>query len=360
VTYRPKPVTQRDGSKLQNSNCLMATAATGLDYHTLGKKTSTGSKMRQLSGDTSGGTNSDEIARAWKRGYDETASIRDGQPWSAVRDALDNGRLVMLQVWASTVGSPLCCTTNVGHGISVNPETRVTSGVRQWLVADPWCKPPKWVWVDEARLRKGAEVWADKMGAAGVMFHVPVPTPEEPPTEAWHALVYAMYEYLGDPTHPVEDDPFDGATGPTNGVLFALTKIQKDQPTPPPEEITDVSVNTSANAPVTGDREAKLLKGTDLFDDAGLTQKLGDLSSERWVPIIGSANGQPGRAVIVNTGYPYSDKEARPTLLYVKEADLKDFRAVTPPTPPDEEVIAKRDAEWRAWLDSKSADAPDK
>lgn len=345
MTYRAKPVTQRDGSKLQNSNCLMAAAAVGLDYHTLGGKTSTGSKMRQHSGDVSGGTNTDEIERAWKRGYDEDPISRDGQPWVKVLSDLGEGRLVMLQVWAATVGPQLCLsgTGNYGHGISVAPEPRVYNGVAQWLVADPWCKPPKWKWVDERKLKAGADRWASKMSAGA--GNRPL---RDIPHEELQALIKAFMEEW-DPEHPAPKD--DGVGGPANGVLFASTR---------PHKGGDVSVNTSANAPVTGDRETKLLKGTDLFDDAGLTQKLGDLSSERWVPIIGSANGSPGRAVIVNTSYPYSDKEARPTLLYVKEGDLKDFRAVTPPTPPDSEVIAKRDAEWRAWLDSKSADAPDR
>src|SRR5262245_54253961 len=102
--YRATPITQRDGSPLANSNCLMAAAATGLDFHTLGGKTSTGARMRDYSGDTEGGTNSDEVVRAWDRGYDEHATMRDGHPWSDVVADLEAGRLVMLQVWHATTG----------------------------------------------------------------------------------------------------------------------------------------------------------------------------------------------------------------------------------------------------------------
>src|SRR5262245_15262227 len=99
MTYRPAPVTQRDGSPLASSNCLMAAAAVGLDGETHGAKTSTGALMRQYSGDSSGGTNSDEVVRSWNTGYDEDPIARDGQPWTKVLSDLDEGRWVMLQVW---------------------------------------------------------------------------------------------------------------------------------------------------------------------------------------------------------------------------------------------------------------------
>ena len=57
--YRAEPITQRDGSAQENSNCRLASAATGIDFHTLGAITSTGAKMRSYSGDPEGGTTSD-------------------------------------------------------------------------------------------------------------------------------------------------------------------------------------------------------------------------------------------------------------------------------------------------------------
>ena len=355
MTYRAKPITQRDGSTLQYSNCLMAAAAVGLDYHTLGTKTSTGKKMRQLSGDSSGGTNSDEIQRAWERGYDEHAIIRDGQPWEKVIGDLKEGRLVMLQWWAATVGE-VCISGSgaYGHGVTVAPESRRVDGRTEWLVADPWCKPARWGWVRESKMKAGAEEWYRRMarGAGGGDWG-PSPDP------ALLRLIVATAKAHMDRYHAGgKDDPSDppGASGPS-GILFASTRRQSGS--------NDMSINTNANKPVTAGREVKLLEGTDFFDDAQLQQKLGDLSNERWVPMLGAANGADGRAVLVNTSKPYNDGTARPTIVYVRESALKDFRDTTPTEPGDcteqiEAAIEERDKEWRAWLDSKTADAPDR
>src|SRR5262245_10909828 len=106
MTYRADAVTQRDGSALQNSNCRMASIATGLDYHTLGAKTSTGAKMRQSQDDQSGGTDAGDAKQAWARGYSETLVIRDGNTWADALDDLRDGRLIHLDVWHVTVGGP--------------------------------------------------------------------------------------------------------------------------------------------------------------------------------------------------------------------------------------------------------------
>lgn len=349
MTYRAKPVTQRDGSALQFSNCLMATAAVGLDYHTLGEKTSSGTTMRRLSGDLAGGTNSDEVVRAWKRGYDEDAVMRDGHPWSKVIEDLKEGRLVMLQWWAATVGEVCISGTGAyGHGVAVAPESREQSGVTQWLVADPWCKPPRWAWVDEDDMRRGAERWARQMGAGGRDFGIEPPGPGEEPSQAWVNFTYAFADYYMDPEHQSDVPPSEGpGAGGSQGVLFASTK-------PHAEEGDDMSINTNGSD-IESKRRVKLTADAGFYADAALTKKYGTLSKGSERVFIGPAVGANSHAILVKTSKPYSDGTDRPTICYVtKDKCGEPYTIAEPPIDHTE-----RDKQWRAWLNG-DADAPDK
>jgi hypothetical protein len=318
----------------------MAAAAVGLDYHTLGAKVSTGAKMRGFSGDTSGGTNTDEIERAWKQGYSEDPVTRDGNVWSKVLEDLAAGRLVMLQVWAATVGSQLCLSGSgqYGHGISVSPEMRLTNGVRQWLTADPWCKPARWKWVDEVRLRAGAERWANKVSASGPSLPIKDIAPD-----LLAGLVSALMA-RNTPDNPADEDPEPPSVG-GGGILFASTKPQQD-------EATDMSINTNGSA-ITSKRRVTLLADAGFYADADLTEKYGELALGTDRVLMGPVIGGKAMALLVDTAKPYTDGTKRPTIVYVTKDKCGEPFVV------EDDVIAKRDAEWRAWLDG-DADAPDK
>ena len=169
MTYRAAPITQRDGSALANSNCRMASLATGLDYHTEGELTSTGSRMRSYTSDQSGGTDSGDAVEAWQRGYRQSLSVRDGYTFDNALQDLERGSLVHLDVWHASCGSAagICKSGSgsYGHTIAVAPEWS-SSG---WLVADPWCSPPKWGRVPEAQLRAGAEEWGRRVYGTAVL-----------------------------------------------------------------------------------------------------------------------------------------------------------------------------------------------
>jgi hypothetical protein len=341
MTYRAKAITQRDGSPLQNSNCLMAAAAVGLDYHTLGGKTSTGKQMRAYSGDLSGGTNTDEIERAWQRGYEEDPVTRDGQPWAKVLEDLAAGRLVMLQVWAATVGSQLCLsgTGQYGHGICVAPEPRTFEGTKQWLVADPWCKPARWKWVDESRLRAGADRWANKISAEGGNR----PLSDIPYKELLAIVRYLFSLYT--PDNPAHDDEDDDVGGPANGVLFASTKAQQ-------EDTGDMSINTNGSG-ITSKRRVKLTADAGFYADADLTEKYGTLDAGTVRTLMGPVVGGKAHAILVNTSKPYNDGTDRPTICYVTKDKCGEPYVV------EDTAIADRDKAWRAWLNG-DGDAPDK
>ncbi len=344
MTYVPKPLTQRDGSPLASSNCLMVAAAVGLDFHTLGGKTSTGAKMREYSGDSSGGTNSDEIERAWKSGYSEDPAVRDGRPWSDVLADLNAGRMVMLQVWHATVGGPCLSGSGAyGHGLSVLPDLH--SDGERWKVSDPWCKPPKWSWVSEAKLKAGAEKWAEKMtfaiyGANGGRLR------DADPAVLQAAIKLLMSRW--NPDHPARRDP-PGAGGAA-GVLFASTRAQSSSGG------TDVTINANGSA-MTSKRALDVGEGLNIYGDAELTDQLGEFGSDQTVKYVGPAVGPaPGIAILIHTGYPYDDGQRRDSVVYVNPDHVGD--PYTLPDAPDD-PIAARDAEWRAWLDG-DGDAPDR
>jgi hypothetical protein len=160
TTYTPKPVTQRDGSKLASSNCRMASICTGLDYDTRGGKTSTGGRMRTYTTDQSGGTDSGDAKEAWSKGYAEALTVRDGKTFDDLLADLRAGRLVHIDVWHATTGQ-VCLSGGGGYGhtMAVLPDCQSNA----WLVSDPWCSPPKWARVSESKLRAGAEEWGRRI-----------------------------------------------------------------------------------------------------------------------------------------------------------------------------------------------------
>jgi hypothetical protein len=69
MTYRPTFVRQGDGSPAQWDNCAAATGAMDLDRDTRGVLRTTGARVRQLTGTTSGGLTLSQIDGALLRGF---------------------------------------------------------------------------------------------------------------------------------------------------------------------------------------------------------------------------------------------------------------------------------------------------
>jgi hypothetical protein len=265
--YRAIPVTQRDGSALANSNCRMASIATGIDFQTGGALTSTGSEMRARQSDQSGGTDSGDAAEAWDS-YDEELRIRDGASFGDALADLNAGRLVHLDVWQAACAGPcMSGTGQFGHTIAVAPEQ---SGSR-WLVADPWCSPPKWVWWEEALLREGAQTWGDMCYSGATSGRGEL---SETVLVALMRLVARrlMTEYRPDAPALV---PPSRATGGSSRIMFTTTAAHAE---PPPAGTTgdDVMYNV---APLTTHRSAIVRNCADLFADSSLTSPV-DIGSE--------------------------------------------------------------------------------
>jgi hypothetical protein len=343
VTYRATPVSQRDGTALANSNCRMASIAVGLDYESAGIQTSTGAEMRARQSDQSGGTDSGDAAEAWAS-YGQELRIRDGDTFDDARADLGEGRLVHLDVWAESAAGPCLSGSGAyGHTIAVAPEQ---SGSR-WLTADPWCSPARWVWWDEALLRQGAETWGamcygEATAGGGTL--------EERVLRALMRLAAKRIMTAFRPDAPALVRPPADTAGAGGRIMFTTTRAPAAQA----GKEGDLPINAAAGLVTT--IRARIVKGTDWFEDPNLTRRGGSMSSDADVVYVGAPVGEsvPGGsyAVQVNTGSIYSDGVVRPTIIYVATADA-DTYSVPPPGPsgPSEaEVQAARDAEWREWL----------
>lgn len=156
----------------EGSNCTMSSAAMALQYH--GGPTRKGGDMRHAQGDQEGGTDLYDAAEAFARNG-ESLSIRSGQGWAAVVDALEAGRGVILQ---GTGGLTGCGDYTGGHAVYVNPER---SGSR-WLKGDPECSG--FEWTEESSLKGFATRLSSSVyfavTAARSSNATPEPTP--PPT----------------------------------------------------------------------------------------------------------------------------------------------------------------------------------
>jgi len=340
MTYRATPISQRDGSALANSNCRLASAATGIDYHTRGEITSSGAEMRARQDDQSGGTDSSDAAQAWAS-YGETLRIMDGATFADVLDDLEDGRLVHLDVWQAAAAGPcMSGTGNFGHTIAVAPER---SGTR-WLTADPWCSPARWEWWEEALLRSGAETWG------GQVFHAATAGKPIPAERVLIALMRLAARRLMDvyrPDAPALVMPTADTAGAGGRIMFTTTSA----PAPELEE-GDMAINAAAGL-VTSLR-ARIAAGVNWFEDPNLTRRGGSFSSNADVVYVGAPVGESvdggSYAVLLNTGSIYSDGIVRPTVAYVAIVDA-DTYSVPPPGPSDEdEIRAMVNAEWEHAL----------
>ena len=321
---------------------------------TLGRKTSDGEKMRGYSGDPDGGTSTDDVARAWDRGYSETVRQRDGHTWDDAVAELRDGRALMLQVWHATTGGPCLSGSGAyGHGLTVAPEQHSDG---RWLVADPWCKPPSWVWWSASKLRDGAEEWAGRCAReveGRDTGHLP--DMRAYPLILIHEAARRLRNRWG-PHHPAPAEPPLEAGG--GGILYASGDAHSGG--------TDVSINANGSRLVSS-RMLDCGDGLNFYADAELTDQLGELGHAQSLPYIGGANGSPpGLAVLYDTGTPYDDKEQRPTIVYVNPEHVGDPYSVEPepepaPPPTDDvaEAVAERDRAWREWM-ADDPEAPDR
>jgi hypothetical protein len=339
AAFRPAPVTQRDGSSLANANCRMASIATGIAYETRNATTSTGSKMRSYSGDTSGGTSSSDAVHAWSSGYSRSLSVRDGSTFDQALADLRAGRLVHLDVWHAGVGSaPGICLSGsgaYGHTIAVLPDCLDGS----WLVADPWCSPGKWGRVPESQLRRGAEQWGgEAYGRAAEEPDWPTGGAPDPRDPIVLAIVRRIVDELLELWQPGDERGgrlrFEPETGGGQPILYTITAAQSPE--------VDMDIEVASSTPMLVD----LPPGADVLELDGskrlenTTQRNGVLS-----PFATHTAGGTGSRAI------YWTRGSDPTLLL--SAYTNQCQNVRPVesgggggSSDVDAALADRDAEW--------------
>lgn len=293
MVYRAAHVSQKDGTPLQFANCRMAVGATHLDFHTNGAETSTGAAMRSYQFDQSGGTDADDLRRAWERGYGETLVIRNGRYWDALLIDRAKGWFLEVDIWYADLADRCQQSANFGHTIGIAPETRADGF---WLVSDPLCSGYKWMHPDA--IRKAVQSWGNRVVRANL----------------------------------------------SNPPIYYTTS----------EVATVDTINTSGY--IESSKVATTKVGSYWWYDNDCKLSGAQFTKATKLPFVG-ATKEATRAVIVSTKLPYPDGVARPTIVYMKTADIVVSDAPTPtPIPPpapvpdcDAEVATER-ARWMAWV----------
>jgi hypothetical protein len=366
--YKPAPVSQRDGSALANSNCRMASIATGIDYHTQGATTSSGSRMRSYTSDQSGGTDSGDAVESWRIGYGQTLEVRDGYTFDNALQDLVRGQLVHLDVWHASCGSAsgICKSGSgaYGHTIAVLPDYSV--GSNGWLVADPWCSPAKWGRVPEAQLRAGAEEWGRRVYGAAVL-EADYPDTAGRIGDPLNALALAIIRRIArelmsraypglEETLPAPPTPPDwGETGGGKPCLFTRTKAIAPSGGGGGD---DMARYVQANGYGVGAGKLIKMKSGEAWEYLDGSPG-GTFSGDINVPCFGLVDSSLNHyAVSISTGRPYADGGQRTTIAAVRTTAAP--YDAPPPTPPepvepetDEEAYQRgRADEWATWANS--------
>jgi len=150
------------GSDHAWSGCTMAAGAVAYAYeaHYAGHDDAPwGGDMRHHQDDMDGGTDLGDLRTAWSRYGGLNLTIQSGSGWSAVAEAHQAGRAIVIQGEGDCPGSG---TFTGGHACAIGPET---DGQGRWLWSDP--VTTAWQWVTPGSIK----AWAERL-SSGVLFGV--------------------------------------------------------------------------------------------------------------------------------------------------------------------------------------------
>lgn len=272
MTYRPAFVNQFATGPLSSANCTMASAAMALDRHTLGKKTSTGGKMRLCQNDRVGGTDLTDAAIAWWNCYRENLDNPGVTAWTDFVRKVKEGRGAIITGHYGSLSNQYRHQSNFfdNHAMFVNE----VNDAGWMLNFDPITHASQWIPASELKRFAGS-----LSGGNGILGM---------------GKVYAAFTKITNP----QDAPH--------------TPIP---PTLPSSDEVD-SMIAEGGLTITSSHIMNLKKGTPLYKSTKGDKVAAKMSKDSRVPYFGIA-GSGWRCVQVKTGSPYKDKVARPTLLYV-------------------------------------------
>lgn len=271
--YRPKfrPQWPDPTTTLDWTNCTMSSGAMMLDFHTQGKVQKWGGELRKLSGDTSGGTNLDNLKTAWtKLGY--TFIDRRGSTWAQVLADLKNGRGVVLQGdYDVLLGSHSCQSSFDGdHAVYANPEINA-DGI---VVGDPLC---------------------------GAFKRIPV------------SVLKAYTEKLGRRVY--------GTTSPQK-ILFGVSRAWPDPVTPVPVPPTGEEMIVGEGLTRASSHFVKVQNGDVVYKDPACKVVLTTMSADAQPDFMGTVPGNTTCwAIEIATGKIVAGKML-PVIAYVKRSDV--------------------------------------
>ena len=202
----------------ENNNCLMASGAMALDYHTLGRLRVWGGDLRHRQTDQIKGTDLGDLATAWKS-YGETLDIRTGKGWAGVLAALAEGRCVLLAGDSGNLDGSCAEVQDVEHGIIVHPD-RDAAG--RYRYGDPWCSPPGWEWATADALKRYAAPLGLQFAvtaAQEVLMAVVVLTPLVPARTFRVAAGVTVRGFRPDSSTPVKSAQFASAKADATAVI---------------------------------------------------------------------------------------------------------------------------------------------
>lgn len=290
TVYQPRLVSQLDGSRFAGLNCTCASGATAIDRHTLGHIRTTGARIRTLTGDTSGGTNLNQVDSAWHKGWGQDLDVRLMFAWNDFIALVKGGRGAILQLRYGTLGAYRFQRDFYGnHAVYINEIGVMRNPDGGDIIAagktfDPLGNSPRWIPLTYL-----------KAAAAKLQL-------------SSGRIVGTGYCYVG-MTRRV--GLTTGATAPTPAPGSVPTLVLTKPPTP-----SEVNPMIPGGGLVrTSSHVMALKKGQPLYrTPAGpIATKM---SADAKVEYFGTA-GSGWRCVEVATGGPYKDKVVRPTLVYV-------------------------------------------
>jgi hypothetical protein len=292
TVYQPRLVNQLDGSRFAGYNCTMASGATAIDRHTLGHIRTTGARMRYLSGDTSGGTNLNQLDYAWHRGWGQDFDVRLRMPWNDAVSYIKAGRGAVLQLHYGTLGKYRFQLNFYGnHAIYINEIGTMRNSVGTLIPAgkmfDPLGKVTRWVPLSTLKTAAAQLV----LGSGRVCG--------------------TGYCYIG---FTKRIGLTTGATSPTPAIGSVPTLILAKPPTP-----SEVNPMIPGSGLTRTSSHVMSLKSGQPFYRTPAGPVIARLPRDMVVEYFGTA-GTGWRCVEILTKAAYADGVARNTLVYVPAA----------------------------------------
>lgn len=124
LAYRPDQVDQLDGSVRAGLNCNCAACADAIDRSTLGHRQTNAAVVRRLTGDTSGGTTLEQVARVAEEHFGVHLDVEKGLGFASFEARIASGQGAILQ------GD---CSATIGTEWQ---ESETFSGNHSWFVND--------------------------------------------------------------------------------------------------------------------------------------------------------------------------------------------------------------------------------